>query len=98
MTCSNCGQTGHNAKTCPNITSVKNNSNKKDDEYAVWMRCGGMNKQQATEFQRRSEDLLDEIAPDADGVSAKAKASELPKRIREAMAKKDKSDNKKLES
>lgn len=99
MACSICGQTGHNAKTCPQAALVENNTtDNQDDSYAVWMRYGGMNKQQAKEFRRRAEDLLDEVAPDAYGVSAAGKESELPERVRKAMNAADQSDRKKLES
>lgn len=98
MACSICGQAGHNAKTCPQSALAKDNTDTQNDNYAVWMRYGGMDKQQAKEFRRRAEDLLDEIAPDAYGVSATGKESELPDRVRQAMNADDTSDSKQLES
>lgn len=98
MACSICGQTGHNAKTCPQSASTESNTDNQDDNYVVWMRYGGMNKQQAKEFRRRAEDLLDEVAPDAYGVSAAGKESELPERVRKAMNAANESDRKKLGS
>jgi hypothetical protein len=98
MACSICGKTGHNAKTCPESSLVRNNADSQDDDYVVWMRYGGMNKQQAKEFRRRAEDLLDDIAPDAYGVSAAGKASELPERVRQSIDAANKSNRKKLES
>ena len=96
MACSICGQTGHNAKTCSQSELVKSNNENQSDNYAVWMRYGGMDKEQAKEFRRRAEDLLDELAPDAYGVSAAGKESELPERVRKAMNAAEKSDQKQL--
>jgi len=98
MACSICGQTGHKAKTCPQSASVESNADNQDDNYAVWMRYGGMNKQQAKEFRRRAEDLLDEVAPDAYGNSAAGKENELPERVRKTMNASNESDRKKLGS
>jgi hypothetical protein len=98
MACSICGQTGHNAKTCSQSALTDSNTGNQDNNYAVWMRYGGMNKQQAKEFQRRAEDLLDEVAPDSYGVSAAAKESELPERIRKAMNANNEYDRKEFDS
>lgn len=97
MACSICGEDNHNARTCPQKDLAENNASNQNDSYAVWMRYGGMSKQEAKEFRRRSEDLLDEVAPDAYGVSAAGKERELPERIQEALNSTDQSDRKELE-
>jgi hypothetical protein len=98
MACSICGQTGHNAQTCPETNLPEKKADDSDDTYAVWMRYGGMNKQQAKELRRQTEDLVDQIAPDAYGVSAAGKEKDLPERIRKTMENFKESDPKKLES
>jgi hypothetical protein len=99
MACSICSQIGHNSKTCPHLQLSENISTEdQNNDYAVWIRYRGMSKQQAKEFRRRTEDLLDEVAPDADGITAWAKERELPDRIRKAMDATSRSEQKKLDS
>ena len=86
MSCSLCGESGHNARTCPHAFAIEAaNDAVAEGDYAVWLHYSGMSKDQAKAFRRQVEDLLDEMAPDAYGVSACGKESELPDRIGRAL-------------
>ncbi|MEO0539713.1 MAG: hypothetical protein AAFZ80_02485 [Cyanobacteria bacterium P01_A01_bin.105] len=69
-----------------------------DGDYAVWLRYSGMSKGQAKIFRRQVEDLLDEVAPNAYGVSASGKESDLPDRIRKALNAVNGTDQQRLDS
>lgn len=83
MGCSICGQEGHNLRTCPQLLPAAKTPN--GDDYAIWFRYGGLNKDQAKELKRRFEDLVEEIAPDSYGVIAAGKEKKLPERIQQAI-------------
>jgi hypothetical protein len=83
MSCSICGQDGHNSRTCPQLLPTAQTVNK--DDYAIWFRYGGLKKEEAKELKRRFEDLVDEIAPNSYGVIAAGKEKKLPERIQQAI-------------
>lgn len=83
MACSICGQDGHNSRTCPQLLPAAQTAS--DNDYAIWLRYGGLNKEQAKVLKRRFEDLVEEVAPDSYGVIAAGKAKKLPERIQQAI-------------
>lgn len=85
MACKICGNDGHNSRTCPQLLSVSANSSADGGDYALWMRYGGLTKDQAKELKNKVEECIEAIAPDSYGVIAAGKASRLPERIQQAI-------------
>lgn len=83
MSCSICGEPGHNSRTCPQLLPAAQTPN--GDDYAIWFRYGGLKKDQAKELKRQFEDLVEKIAPDSYGVIAAGKEKKLPERIQQAI-------------
>lgn len=97
MACTVCGNDGHNSRTCPQLPHVPTGNPSPSSDHALWMRYGGLTKDQAKELKRTVEEAIEKIAPDSYGVIAAGKASRLPERIQEAI-KATQGDAKKLES
>lgn len=85
MSCSICGNEGHNARTCPQLLPTSQGNSNKDSDYALWLRYGGLSKAQTKALKNKIEDFIEEVAPDSHGVIAAGKASKLPQRIQEAI-------------
>lgn len=85
MACTICGNEGHNSRTCPQMLPVPASKSAATEDHALWMRYGGLTKDQAKELRHKVEELIEEIAPDSYGVIAAGKASKLPERIQQAI-------------
>ena len=85
MACKICGNDGHNSRTCPQMLPVPASNSTNTNDHALWMRYGGLTKDQAKQLQHGIEELIEKIAPDSYGVIAAGKASKLPERIQQAI-------------
>lgn len=85
MACKICGNDGHNSRTCPQLLPVPAGNSATPSDYALWMRYGGLTKDQAKELKNKLEECIEAIAPDSYGVIAAGKASRLPERIQQAI-------------
>ena len=85
MTCKTCGNDGHNSRTCPQLIPVPVSNSASPSDYALWMRYGGLTKDQAKQLRNKFEEIIEEIAPDSYGVIVGGKASKLPERIQQAL-------------
>lgn len=91
MPCSNCGQDGHNARTCSqNITT---NSDNNDRNHALWLRFDNITEKEADDILKSVIDAKREIASHGRGTFAKAPKKELPNKISEALKLESKKDN-----
>lgn len=85
MACSICGDKGHNARTCPQLLPTHNEQTNQNDDFALWLRYGGLTKDQTKELKAAIEEAIEQIAPESYGVIAAGRASKLPQRIQEAI-------------
>ncbi len=77
MRCSNCGQEGHNSRTCPN---------EKREKYAVWTKFDNLESQtQANDLLNAIKKAKIQIAPNARGTAATAKEKDLPIEIKNVL-------------
>lgn len=81
MPCSNCGESGHNSRTCPN-----NGTDSRDGgEHALWVKFDGISEEEADNLLKSVIDAKRKVAPHARGTFAKGSRRELPNRINEAL-------------
>ena len=85
MSCKICGNDGHNSRTCSQLPPVPASSSSNTSDHALWLRYGGLTKDQAKQLRHGVENLIEQIAPDSYGVIAAGKASKLPERIQQAL-------------
>ena len=79
MSCTICGDKGHNARSCP----YRDRNVPRD--HALWMKFDNMTQREAADLQSQIMRDKNRIAPEARGTSAKGKKSELPARIHDAL-------------
>ena len=79
MSCSICGEEGHNARTCP----LRNRDVPRD--YALWMKFDNITQKEAADLQAQIIKDTARIAPQARGTGVKGPVRELPERIRDAL-------------
>ena len=61
MACKICGNDGHNSRTCPQMLPVPAGNSTNTHDHALWMRYGGLTKDQAKQLQHGIEELIEKI-------------------------------------
>lgn len=77
--CSICGESGHNARTCP----FRDKEVSRD--HALWIKFDRITSREAAELKAQIIKVKERIAPKARATGVKAPIRELPERIREAL-------------
>lgn len=80
MRCSICGETGHNARTCPQKEASSERS------HALWMKVDNITPKEASDLQIAFQKDKERIAPCGRGTAVKGSVRELPNRIKERLA------------
>lgn len=88
MSCSICGKSGHNAKTCPK-------RNKRNSDYALWVKFDNIAESEATDLLHSIMKSKSKIAPNARGTYAKASKKDLPMEIKNVLKLEDNNGSKK---
>ncbi len=79
MRCSNCGNEGHNRRTCPNSAST----NAEVRDRALILRIDGMTEKEQSEMHSELVKLKKKVTSDrAKATLVEGKANELPSKIR----------------
>jgi len=79
MRCSNCGEQGHNRRTCPKVTT----ENGEARDRALILRVDGMTKSEQDEMHSEIVKLKKRVTSDkAKATLVEGKATELPSKIR----------------
>lgn len=85
MACNICGEGGHNSRTCPQLLPASANDSGNTGDHAIWLRYGGLTKEQVKIIKHKFEEIIEAEAPDSYGVIAAGNAKKLPERIQLAM-------------
>lgn len=79
MGCSICGESGHNARSCPK------NKKKEDSSFALWVKFDNLSEDEASDLLHAIMKDKARVAPNARGTFAKAKKKDLPIEIKNSL-------------
>lgn len=82
MTCSVCGQEGHNSRTC---TAIATKPATDDKKYVLWVRYDNISEAEANALLKENIDAKSKAAPAARATFAKGLRTEMPAKIAEAL-------------
>ena len=82
MTCSVCGQEGHNARTC---TAIEAKPAPDDKKQVLWVRYDNISVAEADALLKENIDAKSKVAPTARATFAKGSRTEMPAKIAEAL-------------
>ena len=82
MSCSICGENGHNSRTCPNKDS---GAVIQRPSHALWLKIDGITEEEGDNLLKSVIDAKREIAPHGRATFAKGSRRELPSEINDAL-------------
>jgi hypothetical protein len=81
MACSVCGNSDHNARTCPS----KKKGTESNRDYTFWVKIDNITEKESRSFGKEIIDLKQKIAPEGRATAAMAHKSQLPETVKKAL-------------